>query len=83
MPGWAGLRGEGREGAAAWGGRGARAQAPARLPAEGFPPSPANRLMLIQIGDHEQMGALRLDKLTAVRAKLRCGLCKQAGGGVV
>jgi hypothetical protein len=29
------------------------------------------------------MEGLRLDKLTAVRAKLRCELCKQAGGAAV
>ena len=37
----------------------------------------------IEVSDHERMAGLRLDKLTSVRAKLRCELCKQAGGGAV
>lgn len=37
----------------------------------------------IEFADHEHMAGVRLDKLTAVRAKLRCGICKQAGGAAV
>jgi hypothetical protein len=37
----------------------------------------------IEVSDHNRMEGLRLDKLTAVRAKLRCELCKQAGGAAV
>lgn len=37
----------------------------------------------IEVSDHSRMAGVRLDKLTAVRAKLRCELCKQAGGAAV
>lgn len=37
----------------------------------------------LELADHEHMAKVRLDKLTAVRAKLRCELCKQAGGAAV
>lgn len=37
----------------------------------------------IELANHEQMAGVRLDKLTAARTRLRCELCKQAGGGSV
>ncbi|KAL4452519.1 hypothetical protein ABPG75_008181 [Micractinium tetrahymenae] len=37
----------------------------------------------VELSDVPGMSGVRLDKLTAVRAKLRCELCKQAGGGAV
>lgn len=37
----------------------------------------------IEFADHEHMAGVRLDRMTAVRAKLRCEICKQAGGAAV
>lgn len=37
----------------------------------------------IEFADHEHMAGVRLDRMTRVRAKLRCEICKQAGGAAV
>lgn len=37
----------------------------------------------IEFADSERMAGVRLDRMTAVRAKLRCEICKQAGGAAV
>ena len=37
----------------------------------------------LELGDSEAMAGVRLDRLPGVRAKLRCELCKQTGGGAV
>ena len=35
----------------------------------------------IELADPERMAGVQLGKLTAARVKLKCELCKQAGGG--
>lgn len=37
----------------------------------------------VELSDVPNMAGVRLDKLTAVRVKLRCELCKQTGGAAV
>ena len=37
----------------------------------------------IEVSDHKRMAGVCLDKLTTVRVKFRCELCKQAGGAAV
>lgn len=37
----------------------------------------------VELSDVPGMSGVRLDKLTAVRVRLRCELCKQAGGAAV
>lgn len=37
----------------------------------------------LELAESEAMAGVRLDHLPSVRAKLRCELCKQAGGGAV
>ncbi len=37
----------------------------------------------VTLADPDRMRGVQLDHMTALRAALRCGLCKQAGGAVV